>query len=68
MRYREDKSYKFETPYHRDSSLIAVPLYYTTHNISFRYYNRSRYSYVKSRYKYDAPFVKNNKSSNWLKR
>ena len=63
-----NKKYVFETPYNRNSALIAVPLYVTTYNVSFRYYNTNKYSYVKSRYKSDIPFVSKNKRVNKLKK
>jgi hypothetical protein len=45
-------------PYHRDSRLLARPLFATTHLTSYPYPNDRKYVRIKSRYKLCVPFIK----------
>ncbi len=56
------KKYEFSTPYDRDNRLIVRPIYTTTHNSTYIYFNRSKYGYVKSKYKQQIPFVRHYKT------
>ena len=58
FRNRNCSRYIFSTPYHRDSRLIAKPLYTTTHETSYPYHNNGKYDHIVSKYKKDLPFIK----------
>ena len=45
-------------PYHRDSRLLARPLFQTTHMTTYPYPNDRKYVKIKSRYKLCVPFIK----------
>jgi hypothetical protein len=64
MIFSRKVKYIFTTPYQRDTRLIAVPLYSTTHIDTYSTPVNYKYSNVTSRYKQDAPFTKLNKNVN----
>lgn len=57
IRSRTSTKYIFSPPYHRDTRLVAKPLYSTTHETTYPYHETGRYDHVTSRYKQQSPFV-----------
>ena len=58
IRTQHHSRYVFNTPYHRDTRLVAKPLYSTTHEMTYPYHETGRYGHVTSKYKQQAPFIK----------
>ena len=57
IRNQHHPRYVFSPPYHRDTRLVANPLYSTTHEMTYPYHETGIYDHITSRYRQQPPFV-----------